>query len=257
MEELVLSCAGIHKTFEYPVVPLHLLQDRVLRSHQHRDRHRVRALTGVSLAVARGEWVGIYGPNGSGKTTLLRILGGIMEPDSGTVERRGRLSCFFTLGVGFHPERLARENIYFHGLLHGMSPQEIDAMSERVMDFAGVRSHAHLPLKCYSTGLQARLAFAAMAHIDADVYLFDEVLAVGDAEYRVRCKEHMRSLRAAGKAAVLVLHNEQELRAFCDRVVYLHDGGITPTAHASGERTDDRVPPLQTASRCRRGGSAP
>lgn len=233
MEEPILSCTGIHKTFTYPVVPTHLFQDRILRAHRHREKWRIHALNNVSLRVAHGEWVGIYGPNGSGKTTLLRILGGIMEPDSGMVDRRGRLSCFFTLGVGFHPERLARENIYFHGLLHGMSPREIDAMSERVIDFAGVRSHAHLPLKCYSTGLQARLAFAAMAHVDADVYLFDEVLAVGDAAFQQKCKAAMQEMKTAGKTAVVVLHDKRALRNACDRIVRLEGGEIVPDAAAS------------------------
>lgn len=224
MQNAVLSCTGIHKVFEYPVVPTHLFQDRVLRAHRREARSRIHALQDVSLAVGRGEWVGLYGPNGSGKTTLLRVLGGLLEADAGAVECRGRLSCFFTLGVGFHPERLAGENIYFHGLLHGMSPREIAALTEQIIDFAGVRSHAHLPLKCYSTGLQMRLAFAAMAYTDADIYLLDEVLSTGDAEFQKRCKAHMRAMRAAGKSAVLVLHDEEELQKFCDRIVYI-DGG--------------------------------
>lgn len=222
----ILSCTGIHKTFEYPVVPTHLFQDRVLRSHRHKETCHIQALKDISLTITKGEWVGIYGPNGSGKTTLLKILGGLLEADRGTVDRQGRLSCFFTLGVGFHPERLASENIYFHGLLHGMSPQETAALTEKVIDFAGVRSHVHLPLKCYSTGMQMRLAFAAMAHIDADVYLLDEVLAVGDKDFQEKCKAHMRTMRAAGKSAALVLHDEGNLREFCDRIVYMDSGCI-------------------------------
>lgn len=233
----ILSCTGIHKTFKYPVVPTHLFQDRVLRSHQHREKCCIRALNGVSLAIARGEWVGIYGPNGSGKTTLLKILGGLLEADRGTVDRQGRLSCFFTLGVGFHPERLAAENIYFHGLLHGMSPQEMAARTEQIIDFAGVQSHAHLPFKCYSTGLQMRLAFAAMAYIDADVYLLDEVLSTGDAEFQRRCKAHMRAMREGGKSAVLVLHDEETLRKFCDRIVYMDAGCVVSEKMTGGYTT--------------------
>lgn len=226
MGNAVLSCTGIHKHFEYPVVPTHLFQDRILRAHRHKEKWRIHALNDVSLRVARGEWVGIYGPNGSGKTTLLRILGRLMEPESGTVDCNGRISCFFTLGVGFHPERIAVENVFFHGLFHGMSPHEIDAVSDRVIDFAGVRSHASLPLKCYSMGMQMRLAFAAMAHTDADVYLLDEVLAVGDAAFQKKCKAEMRVMKSAGKSAVLVLHGEEDLQEFCDRIVYLDSGRI-------------------------------
>lgn len=173
-----------------------------------------------------GEWVGVFGPNGSGKTTLLRILGNILEPDQGRVIHGGTIACFFTLGVGFHMERLAAENLYFHGLLHGLIPNEMKNMTERVIDFAGVRSHAHLPLKCYSTGMQQRLAFAAMAYTDADMYLLDEVLAVGDMAFQKQCKEHMHEMKRRGKAAILVLHDERNLEQFCDRIVYLEEGGV-------------------------------
>lgn len=226
MEDSILSCTGIHKYFEYPVVPTHLFQDYVLRPRKRREKWRVHALNNVSLHVARGEWVGIFGPNGSGKTTLLRILGGLMEVDAGQVQRHGRTSCFFTLGVGFHPERLASENIYFHGLFHGMSRSEIGKVTEEIVDFAGVRSHVHLPLKCYSTGMQMRLAFAAMVYVDADVYLLDEVLAVGDTDFQKKCKATMRSMKAEGKSAILVMHDEDVLKEFCDRIIYLDHGSI-------------------------------
>lgn len=238
MVDTILSCAGIHKTFVYPVVPTYLFQDCVLRAHRQREKCHIHALRGISLTVARGEWVGIYGPNGSGKTTLLKILGGLLEADAGSVDRQGRLSCFFTLGVGFHPERLASENIYFHGLLHGMSPRETATLTEQIIDFAGVRSHIHLPLKCYSTGLQTRLAFAAMAHTDAEAYLLDEVLAVGDEDFQRKCKTHMRTMRTAGKAAVLVLHDEKMLREFCDRIVYI-DGGCLIKEEVGGFLKDN------------------
>lgn len=224
MVDPILSCTGISKTFAYPVVPTHLFQDRVLRSHRHKEKRRIPVLKNVSLRVARGEWVGVSGPNGSGKTTLLKILGGFIEADAGTVDRRGHCSCFFTLGVGFHPERLAEENIHFHGLLHGMSPQETAAFTEKVVDFAGVRSHVHLPLKYYSMGMQMRLAFAAMAHVDADVYLLDEVLAVGDSAFQKKCMTSMRSMKALGKSAVLVLQDADVLRDFCDRIIVLQGG---------------------------------
>lgn len=226
MENPILSCNGIHKRFEYPIVPTHLFQDRVLRSHGHKEKWHIHALKNISFAVAKGEWVGIHGPNGSGKTTLLKILGGLLNPDAGTVDRRGDISCFFTLGVGFHLERLASENIYFHGLLHGMTPSHILDCTDTIIDFAGVRSHAHLPLKCYSTGFQMRLAFAAMAHTDADVYLLDEVLAVGDARFQKKCKAYMHTMRQHGKSALLVLHDETILREFCHRIVRIDEGEI-------------------------------
>lgn len=222
----ILSCTGIHKFFEYPIVPTNLLQDFVLHPRTHRKKWRLRALNNISLSVAPGEWVGLYGPNGSGKTTLLRILGGLMKQDAGIVECHGKLSCFFTLGVGFHPERQAEENIYFHGLLHGMSREEIAYSTEKIIAFAGTESHRRLPLKCYSTGLQNRLAYAAAAHVDADVYLFDEVLAIGDKAFQDKGKEHMHAMKRRGKSAVLVLHDEGNLKEFCDRILYIEAGRI-------------------------------
>jgi len=139
----------------------------------------------------------------------------------------GKLSCFFTLGVGFHPERLAEENIFFHGLLHGMGKEEIRQSTENIIDFARTpRSHRHLPLKCYSQGMQNRLAYAAAAHIDADVYLFDEVLAVGDKAFQDQCKEHMHAMKRKGTSAILVLHNEEALEEYCDRILYIEEGKI-------------------------------
>jgi ABC-type polysaccharide/polyol phosphate transport system ATPase subunit len=199
----------------------------LLKWRAHRNRWRIQALDDVSLHVRRGEWVGLYGPNGSGKTTLLRILVGLLPPDTGTVERKGRISCFFGLGVGFHNERTAEENIHMHGLLHGMAPSQIAEARERIIAFAGVETHRHLPLKCYSTGMRLRLAFAAAAHVEADTYVLDEVLAVGDEEFRERCFAFFAAAKAQGKTVLLVSHAMPELQRFCDRIVPLCAGRLT------------------------------
>lgn len=224
MAKNLLACRGISKTYAQYTLPTQMLQDRILRWRIHNKKKRIHALQDISFQVKRGEWLGIYGPNGSGKTTLLQILAGILPQDEGEVIRRGKISCFFTLGVGFHDEKGAKENIYLHGLLHGMAPQDIKEATEKIIRFAEVESHVDLPLKCYSTGMRSRLAYAAAAHIDSDVYLFDEVLAVGDERFKEKCLEHMKQMKERGKTVVLVVHSEQQLESFCDRILYLEKG---------------------------------
>lgn len=226
MEHPILSCSGISKQFDQYVRPTALLQDRVIRWRAHREKRTIVALQDVSFHVRRGEWVGLYGPNGSGKTTLLLILAGLLPPDVGNVACRERLSCFFTLGVGFHDDLRAEENIYIHGLLHGMSRQEIRKATKDILNFAEIDSHLDLPLKCYSMGMRMRLAYAAAAHVDAAVYLFDEIMAVGDVQFRAKCQAHLLSMRRAGKTVLMVNHDIASLRQYCDRILYLERGMV-------------------------------
>jgi ABC-type polysaccharide/polyol phosphate transport system ATPase subunit len=189
----------------------------------------IHALLETSLELKRGEWIWIVGPNGSGKTTLMRILAGLLEPDSGHVNVSGEMACFFDLGVGFHDERNAYENIKTYGLLPGIHPKEIQILADRIIDFAGVREHARLPLKCYSTGLRMRLAYAAAAHVHADIHLFDEAIAVADEEFRERCYRYLRGLKLMGKSAILAaprMGGAMEAR-LCDRCFVLEKGELT------------------------------
>jgi ABC-type polysaccharide/polyol phosphate transport system ATPase subunit len=220
----ILSCHGIRKVFTPLTIPSSHLQDRILHWRKFRTRQRIVALDDVSLTLQRGEWLGITGPNGSGKTTLLQILAGLLPADVGTVERRGSMVCFLALGVGFHPERSARENIAHHALLHGMHPTVIRSTIDRTVAFADIGDHANLPFKCCSTGMQHRLAYAAALHTPADVYLLDEVIAVGDAVFRQRCFQFLETLKGTGASAILVSHDLGDLRRLCDRIVELREG---------------------------------
>lgn len=224
--DAILSCTGVSKTFEQRVIPSMLLQDHLLHWRNHSKRWSRTVLHEVDLVLEKGEWIGLYGPNGTGKTTLLRILAGLMQPDAGAVKCNGTLSCFFDLSAGFHPERSAPENIYLHGLLHGRSVKDIRSTVDAVIEFAGTQSHRDLPMKCYSNGMNLRVAFAASSMVDADIYLFDEVLAVGDAEFQVKCREHLQRLRAQGKSAIVVSHSMKELEDLCDRILILQDGHL-------------------------------
>ncbi len=226
MSEIILSCSGIHKSYAKSFLTAAMLQERLIKWRLHRKKVQIDALRDVSLAVKKGEWVGIYGPNGSGKSTLLKILAGVLRQDSGTVSRHGTLSTFLELGVGFHPERKAEENIYLHGLLQGFSPKEIKKMQHDIITFAGIESHLDLPIKCYSTGLKLRLAFAAAAQVERDIYLFDEVLAVGDAAFQAQCIAYLEQMKRDGKTVLIVNHGLESLEYFCDRIVMMDHGSI-------------------------------
>ncbi len=257
--DVILSCAGIRKSYTY--VPVHsLLQDRVLRwPTVRRERRTLRVLCGIDIAVCRGEWVGITGPNGGGKTTLLSILAGLLPADEGSVERRGELSCFFGLGMGFHGERNAAENVAIHSLLNGIRRRDIGELTERIVAFAGLAAHRDLPLKCYSAGMRVRLGFAAAMHIDADCYILDEIIAVGDVAFKKQCVAHLLSMKAAGKSALLVSHTPEHLDALCDRSFVLRDGVLHPRTvapRACPERAETIGVPSPHSSRCPPVGSA-
>ncbi len=221
-----IDCVGVSKTFVQRTIPVRRLQDRLIGFGRRGEEITIHALTQVSLQVKVGEWVAVCGPNGSGKTTLIKIIAGLMLPDHGAVNVAGSISTFFDLGVGFHRERTARENIRIYGLLKGLSTKEIKAMMERIIAYADIGAVSDLPVKCYSTGMLLRLSFAATAHVDADVYLFDEMLAVGDESFRAKSADFFIGLKRAGKSAILVGNNERGLAQFADRIVHLDHGRI-------------------------------
>lgn len=222
----MLSCTGVSKKFEQMVFPTELLQDRVIRWRRHRQRWTHQALHNVTVSLKRGEWLGVTGPNGSGKTTLLRVLAGLVPPDTGSVTQNGSISCFFELGAGFHPDRCAEENVRIHGILHGMSSREIQQAMPKILDFADIHSHLNVPVKCYSNGMRMRLAFAAAAFIESEIYLLDEIIAVGDSSFQQKCKDHMAGMKRQGKSAVLVAPDPVALSMFCDRILHMENGVV-------------------------------
>lgn len=235
MREPAIECRQLSKVFLRPVLPLTMLQDRLLKWRKPRTQLQIPAVQDVSLTISHGEWVGLYGPNGSGKTTLLKIIAGLIPQDAGSVQMRGVPSCFFELGTGFHHDRCAYENIYIHCLLRGMSKRETKNITNKIIDLAGIRSHADLPHQCLSTGMRLRLAFAAASQIDADVYLFDEILAVGDAEFQEQCWKHLLSLKARGKTAIIVSHAMEQLTRCCDRILLLTKGKVVGEQRVSSD----------------------
>ncbi|BAY22419.1 ABC transporter ATP binding subunit [Calothrix sp. NIES-2100] len=184
------------------------------------------ALKDVSFQLRRGEALGLVGANGAGKSTLLRIISGLINPDTGTVKVRGRLAPLIALGAGFNPVLTGRENIYANMSILGLSTQEIEQRFADVVDFAGIAEAIDAPVQTYSSGMAARLGFACAVHIEPDVLLIDEVLAVGDTNFRVKCYQRLAKLREAGTAFILVSHNPHVVLNVCETSVYLKQGEL-------------------------------
>lgn len=179
------------------------------------------ALKNVSFEVKKGEVLGIIGRNGAGKSTLLKILARITEPTSGRITMHGRVASMLEVGTGFNPELTGRENIYLNGAIIGMKKEEIAQKFDEIVAFAGVDKFLDTPVKHYSSGMYVRLAFAVAAHLDSDVLLVDEVLAVGDTEFQRKCMGKMNSLAGFGNTIILVSHNIDIIKKMCEKVLYL------------------------------------
>jgi ABC-type polysaccharide/polyol phosphate transport system ATPase subunit len=184
------------------------------------------ALKNVSLSLYPGECLALVGQNGSGKSTMLKVIAGILRPSSGQVAHVGRLSSLIELGAGFDPELPAKDNIYLSCILMGVGKSEIDAKLEEIMDFAELREFEEFPLKNYSSGMYARLGFSCATVIDPDIILVDEVLAVGDERFQQKCKTRLKAMQARGKSIILVSHDANAIRTFCDRALVLHHGEL-------------------------------
>lgn len=184
------------------------------------------ALKDVSFEVQPGESIGIIGRNGAGKSTLLKILSKITPPTTGRIISRGRIASLLEVGTGFHPELTGRENIFFNGSLLGMKRKEIESKFDEIVDFSGVEKFLDTPLKHYSSGMQLRLAFAVAAHLDPEILIIDEVLAVGDAEFQKKCLKKMEDVTGQGRTILFVSHNLPSLKAICSTGILLKDGQL-------------------------------
>ena len=190
------------------------------------------ALRDVSFDVQPGEVVGIIGRNGAGKSTLLKILSRITEPTSGEIRVRGRIASLLEVGTGFHPELSGRENIFLNGAILGMSKAEIRAKFDEIVDFAGVEQFIDTPVKRYSSGMYVRLAFAVAAHLEPEILIVDEVLAVGDAEFQKKCLGKMKDVAGHGRTILFVSHQIPSVTRLCNRVIWMEKGGIKKSGPA-------------------------
>jgi len=184
------------------------------------------ALREVTFDIDPGETFGLVGHNGSGKSTALRCVCGILLPDEGTVSTNGRVSSLLELGAGFHPELSGRENVYLNGTFFGFSRQEINARMDEIVEFSGLGRFVDRPVKTYSSGMHARLGFSIAIHVDPEILLVDEVLAVGDEEFQRRCMERIVEFRRDGRTIVFVSHSMPVVQMLCDRVAWLDHGRL-------------------------------
>lgn len=202
-------------------------KDYIIRRLRGRTRTReIRALQGLSFSVKKGEVIGIVGRNGAGKSTLLKAIARVLPPTSGRIQVQGSVAPLLQLGGGFHPELSGRENVFLYSALLGRSRSETTAALEAIVEFSELGDFMDVPLRSYSSGMMARLGFAVATCRPADVYLIDEVLAVGDWEFQQRCLDHIREVKARQATVVIVSHALETVASTCDRVLWLSEGHL-------------------------------
>jgi ABC-2 type transport system ATP-binding protein len=203
------------------------IKERIVNAAlSRRHREDFWALRDVDLSIASGETIGLIGPNGSGKSTLLKAIGGIIQPTSGTVRRRGRLAALLELGAGFHPDLTGRDNIYLNASILGLSRRQTEEHFDAIVEFSGIEQFIDTQVKFYSSGMYVRLAFAVAVHVDPDILLVDEVLAVGDEPFQRKCMDRIRRFQQEGRTIVLVTHALDQVVEFCNRAVVLEHGRV-------------------------------
>ena len=222
----VVSVRGISKRFT--IRKDNSLKERVVTLGRAGRRHSEDfwALRDVSLDIKAGTTIGLLGPNGSGKSTLLKMIGGILEPTTGSIERRGRLAALIELGAGMHPDLTGRENVYLNAAIQGLTREEAESKFDAIMQFSAIGDFIDTQVKFYSSGMYVRLAFAVAINTDPDVLLVDEVLAVGDEQFQKKCIDKIREFQQQGRTIILVSHSLGQVQELCDTAVVLHEGVV-------------------------------
>jgi ABC-type polysaccharide/polyol phosphate transport system ATPase subunit len=238
-----IEVAGVSKSFLIPHEQRTYVKEYFLHPFKRTQHERNDALRDVTFSIEAGEFFGILGPNGSGKSTLLRILAGIYVPDAGSVRVNGLLSPFIELGVGFDLELNARDNIRINATLAGLTRQQLVEKFDEILAFSELERFVDQKLKNYSSGMLMRLAYSIAIQIPFDLLLLDEVLAVGDESFQRKCFGTFERFKAEGKTVVLVTHQQELLRSFCDRVLLLEQGVVA----AVGAPAEVMEPPREGA----------
>ena len=242
MSDLMIKVENVTKEYRLGAIGGTTLRDelqrlRAKRKHQEDPTRKIgakqvnigekfMALSGVSFEVKKGEAVGIIGHNGAGKSTLLKLITRITAPTDGDIYLNGRVASMLEVGTGFHPELTGRENVYLNGAILGMTKKEIDAKMEDIIEFSEVRQFIDTPVKRYSSGMYVKLAFSVAAHLDSEIMIMDEVLAVGDVAFQNKCIKKMREVADSGRTILYVSHNMNTIRTLCDRCVVLSKGTV-------------------------------
>ncbi|MGH2570318.1 MAG: ABC transporter ATP-binding protein [bacterium] len=234
--EPILEARGVVKRFYYYAHRTNTLREWFIRAVLRQPlevKSREFILRGFDLRVERGETVGLIGPNGSGKSTALRLLAGIYVPNEGSIVVNGRVTAVIELGAGFHEDLTGAENMLLYGSVMGMTPREMQEKGPEIVEFAGLGDFIDTPVRYYSSGMQARLAFAVAMSVRPDLILLDEVMAVGDETFKERCRIALEEFRRAGGTIVVASHDLDSVRSLCDRVVWMERGTIRTVGPAA------------------------
>ena len=229
----IVEAENLTKFFYLPHERVTSFKESASRLFRSSGYEKFTVLDGISFQVDKGEFLGVIGHNGSGKSTLLKILSRIYLADMGRIRISGSISPFLELGVGFNPELTARENIFLYGIVLGMKRKEIEAAYPRIISFSGLHRFMDTKLKNFSSGMQVRLAFSVAIQADADVYLIDEVLAVGDIEFQKKCFQVFGGFKKKGKTVIFVSHDLISVKTYCDRTLWLNGGKIVDIGQTS------------------------
>ncbi|HEX7678245.1 MAG TPA: polysaccharide ABC transporter ATP-binding protein [Thermoanaerobaculia bacterium] len=235
----VIIAEGVSKSYRLgeQTTAYNLLRERIVQAFKapfarQQPANEFWALKDVSFTVSSAEVVGLIGKNGAGKSTLLKILSRITEPAEGRIDLHGKVSSLLEVGIGFHPELSGRENVYLNGAILGMSRREIRRKFDEIVEFAEISKFLDTPVKRYSSGMYVRLAFAVAAHLEPDILIVDEVLAVGDSAFQQKCLGKMRDIRSEGRTVIVVSHNMSTVSSLCQRVIWLADGKVKAAGDA-------------------------
>jgi lipopolysaccharide transport system ATP-binding protein len=233
--EPVISLAGVSKIYRRPFGGLSLrgLVARLVGDGHHDRVDEFKALDSVNLEIGRGQALGLIGANGAGKSTLLKLIGGVTEATTGRVTVNGRLAPLIEVGAGFHPDLTGRENVYLNAAMLGLNTAEIEARLDSIIEFADLGTYIDMPVRSYSSGMVVRLGFAVAIHVEPEILLIDEVLSVGDLEFRARSYERIQNERRRGTTIVLVSHSLPAITALCDRAIWLEHGCVRQYGPAS------------------------
>lgn len=225
-KEIAVKINDIHKEFILPQNKNTSFKQAAVNIVRKNNKVTQKVLDGVSFDIYKGDFFGIVGRNGSGKSTLLKLIAGVYSPTSGSIDVNGGLTPFIELGVGFNPELSGRDNVYLNGALLGFTRTQMDAMYDEIVEFAELSPFMGQKLKNYSSGMQVRLAFSIAIKAKNDVLIFDEVLAVGDEAFQRKCLDVFEKYKASGQTVILVTHDMETVRKFCNRAVLIKDGKI-------------------------------
>ena len=227
-KDVAIKVTHVSKTFKLYYDKAHTLKEKLLFfSKKNKDKnHILHILKDINLEIKKGETVALIGTNGSGKSTLLKLMNRIIYPNKGRISVNGKLTSLIELGAGFHDDFTGRENIYFNASIFGLTKEQIDKKIDDIISFSELGEFIDNPVRTYSSGMYMRLAFSVAINVEADILLIDEILAVGDQHFQDKCFTKLKELKSQGKTIVIVTHSMTQVKAFCDRAVWLYEGKI-------------------------------